>query len=231
VAQAQNSVAEIAQAGRPGTGSGRADAESARSQPEASEFRAGFPRGSDFVDSGDGYTDRAAEAYRRIRHSPDDATRVSANTGIDPRIVEGMRQNLFVQQHDVPLGPNHVERGYFTPDDDIADLWDGAAQGTLNPARIAEFRNLAAHEYVENRLMEAGLPYRSAHPDSFDVDGDRILHPEHPGAHDLAPNEWRPDAPLRHWVKFGLDGSQLRMADDLSNLDEVVDAALRGLRR
>ncbi|GIF09777.1 hypothetical protein [Actinoplanes siamensis] len=199
--------------------------------PATSEFRPDFPRGADFIDNGDGISERAAQAYRRIRNSPQDTPTVAANTGIDPRIIEGMRQNLFVQQHDVPLGPNRVERGYFTPEETIADLWDSAAQGTLSPARVAEFRNLAAHEYVENKLMEAGLPYRSAHPAAFDADGDRIVHRDHPGAHDLAPHQYKPRAPLEHWRMFDLDGSGLRFADDLSNLDEVVDAALRGLRR
>jgi hypothetical protein len=142
-----------------------------------------------------------------------------------------MRQNLFVQQHDISLAPNRVERGYFTPDERTADLWDGAANGTLAPDDRAAFRSLAAHEYVENRLMEAGLPYRSSHPDTFDADGDRILNPDHPGAHELAPNAWRPEAPLHHWRLFGLDSSGIEMADDLANLDEVVEAALRGWRR
>jgi hypothetical protein len=201
----------------------------ARTDPD--DFRPGFPRGSDFIGGGEGFTDRAAEAYRRIRDSADDTPLAAANTGIDERVIERMRQNLFVQQHDVSLGPNHVERGYFTPDERIADLWDGAARGTLSPDQRAEFRNLAAHEYVENRLMEAGLPYRSAHPDAFDAEGSRLLNPDHPGAHDLAPNEWRPSEPFRHWRAFGIDGSGIEMADDLSNLDEVVDAALRGLGR
>ncbi|MFC4069569.1 hypothetical protein [Actinoplanes subglobosus] len=199
--------------------------------PPTSEFRPDFPRGADFIDDGEGISERAAEAYRRIRNSPQDTTAIARNTGIDPRVIEGMRQNLFVQQHDVPLGPNHFERGYFTPDDDIADLWDGAAAGTLDAEQAEAFHNLAAHEYVENRLMDAGLPYRSAHPDAFDADGDRILSRDHPGAHDLAPHQYRPDAPLAHWRFFGLDGSHLRLAADLSNLDEVVAAALRGLNR
>ncbi|WP_433719332.1 hypothetical protein ACQP2Y_32390 [Actinoplanes sp. CA-051413] len=201
----------------------------ARTDP--SEFRPDFPRGSDFIDPGDGFSDRAADAYRRIRGSADDTPLAAANTGIDEGVIERMRQNLFVQQHDVSLVPNQVERGYFTPVERIADLWDGATQGTLSPDDMAAFRNLAAHEYVENRLMEAGLPYRSSHPDAFDADGDPIINRDHPGAHDLAPNEWRPNAPLDHWRVFGLDGSGLQMADDLSNLDEVVDAALRGLGR
>ncbi|MFI1993935.1 WXG100 family type VII secretion target [Actinoplanes sp. NPDC020271] len=199
--------------------------------PVTSEFRPDFPRGADFVHSGEGISERAAEAYRRIRNSPQDTPRITANTGIDPRIIEGMRQNLFVQQHDVPLGPNHFERGYFTPDDDIADLWDAAAAGSLDAGQLEAFRSLAAHEYVENRLMDAGLPYRSAHPAAFDADGDPILSPDHPGAHDVAPHEYRPDAPLAHWRLFGIDGSHLRLADDLSNLDEVVATALRGLNR
>jgi hypothetical protein len=214
------------------TGRSRELARTDPAAPRTSEFRSDFPRGTDyFIDDGEGFSERAAEAYRRIRESPDDVPRAAESTGIDPDVIETMRQNLFVQQHDVPLGPNQVERGYFTPDDKVAELWDGAVNGTLDAHGVDEFRNLAAHEYVENRLMEAGLPYRSSHPDSFDADGDSILNAAHPGAHDLAPNQWRPNARLSHWSFFGLDSSGLEIADDLSNLDEVVDAALRGLGR
>ncbi|GIE98126.1 hypothetical protein [Paractinoplanes rishiriensis] len=132
MASAEKVVAEVARAGRSRADGGRASAITG-----TSEFRADFPRGTDFVDSADGYSAHAAQAYRRIRSSPDDTPLVAANTGIDPRVVEGMRQNLFVQQHDIPLGPDHVERGYFTPDDDVADLWDGAARGTLSPEKTA----------------------------------------------------------------------------------------------
>jgi hypothetical protein len=213
------------------SGRNRAAAHNDSALAGGDEFRAGFPHGSDFVDGGEGFSERAADAYRRIRESPGDVPAAAANTGIDAGILEGMRQNLFVQQHDISLGPHQVARGYFTPDDDIADLWDGAAKGTLDANGISRFRNLAAHEYVENKLMEAGLPYRSAHPDAFDAHGARILSRDHPGAHDLAPNEWRPQAPLQHWEMFGLESSGLQMADDLANLDEIVDAALRGLGR
>ena len=200
--------------------------------PGTNDFRSDFPTGADdFVDDGQEISERAADAYRSIRNSPEDVPAVAANTGLDPRIIDGMHQNLFVQQHDVPLGPNQVERGYFTPDEEIADLWTGARNGTLNAKQIIDFRNLAAHEYVENRLMEAGLPYRSSHPDAFDETGASIVNAQHPGAHDLAPHRWRGDAPLQHWRAYGLDGSGVQIADDLSNLDDVVDAALRGLGR
>ncbi|GAA2563766.1 hypothetical protein GCM10010435_39890 [Winogradskya consettensis] len=202
----------------------------ARTDP--TEFKPGFPHGSDyFIDDGDPLSQRAIDAYRRARNSPEATSVVAANTGIDPRIIEGMRQNLFVQQHDVPISPGHVESGYFTPHERIADLWEGAVSGSLTPSQLDQFRNLAGHEYVENRLMAAGIPYRSTHPESFDPSGDPIINPNHPGAHDLAPNEWKPATPFAHWRAFGLDGSNLEMAGDLSNLDEVVDAALRGLGR
>lgn len=213
------------------SGRNRALAHTDPTSPGGNEFRSDLPHGSDFVHDGEGFSERAADAYRRIRDNPEDTPLAAANTGIDPRIVEGMRQNLFVQEHDIALGPNRVERGYFTPSERIADLWDGAIRGTLDEDEVAEFRNLAAHEYVENKLMEAGLPYRSSHPDAFGEDGVRLLSREHPGAHELAPNEWRPAAPLRHWQSFGIDGSGIQIAGDLSNLDEVVEAALRGLGR
>ncbi|GAA0489222.1 hypothetical protein Ade02nite_73410 [Paractinoplanes deccanensis] len=226
VAQAHEAVAAIARSGRPAAAGG-----TGVPHGPAAEFRPGFPRGADFIDSGGGFSPEAADAYRRIRHSPEDTALVASHTGIDPAVVERMRRNLFVEQHDVAVGPNRVERGYFTPDDDIAELWDAAARGTLGPTRLADFRALVAHEYVENKLMEAGLPYRSAHPDSFNAEGDNVVNRLHPGAHDLAPHAWRPDAPLEHWQRFGLDGSALEMAPDLSNLDAVVQAVLGGLGR
>ncbi|MEU8814909.1 hypothetical protein [Actinoplanes sp. NPDC048796] len=195
------------------------------------EFRPDFPRGAEFVDSGSGFTRRAADAYLRIRNSPEEAAIVAANTGIDPAVVARMHRNLFVEEHDIALGPDWVERGYFTPDDDIADMWEGAVRGGLSADESLDFRALVAHEYVENKLMEAGFPYRSSHPDSFNAEGDSIVNPADPGAHDLAPNAWRPEAPLAHWSAFGLRGDELEIAPDLSNLDEIVDAALRGWER
>ncbi|AGL19452.1 WXG100 family type VII secretion target [Actinoplanes sp. N902-109] len=195
----------------------------------ASEFRPGFPSGSEFVDDTDDFSERAAEAYRRFRNSPEDSVLAAANTGLDPQAVEVARQNLFVQQHEVTTGPDRVEYGYFTPQDRIADLWEGATQGTLSATGRVRFRSLVSHEYVENKLMEAGLPFRSALPEAFDADGAALFSPRFPGAHNVAPHEHRPQDPLAHWRLLGLDPSGLTIADDLSNLDDVVAAALRGL--
>ena len=171
---AEDVVTEVARTGRPTSAGGLPSG-------GYNEFRAGFPGGSDFVGDGRGFSAETADTYRRIRASPDDTQLVSANTGIHRDVIEGMRQNLFVQQHDVAVGPGQVERGYFTPQDRIANLWDGAADGTLDPAQRREFRSLAAHEYVENKLMEAGIPFRSAEAEAFDADGNPRFNPDHPG--------------------------------------------------
>jgi hypothetical protein len=87
---------------------------------------------------------------------------------------------------------------------------------------------LVAHEYVEGRLMEAGMPYRSPHPGAWNPDGSANFNGEHFGAHDVAPNA-NNNASLRHWRALGLEPPSTPLADDLSNLDEVVEAAKRGL--
>ncbi|WP_433729705.1 hypothetical protein ACQP2Y_18150 [Actinoplanes sp. CA-051413] len=199
----------------------------ARADPD--DFKPHLPSGSEFVD-GD-FSPEVANAYRRIRDSPEDTPRAAANSGLDEAVIERMRQNLFVQQHDIATGPGVVERGYFTPDGRLSNLWDRAANGTLTSEQREEFRMLAAHEYVENRLMEEGLPFRSSDPAVWDEDG--VLWPsaDHPTAHDLSVLEGVPNAPFRHWQKWGLDSEGLEMADDLSNLDQVVERALRGLGR
>ncbi|WP_211303964.1 hypothetical protein [Pseudosporangium ferrugineum] len=199
----------------------------ARADPD--EFKPDLPSGSEFVD-GD-FSPEVADAYRRIRNSPDDTLRVAENSGLDEAVVERMRQNLFVQKHDIATGPDTVEHAYFTPDGRLSGLWDRAANGTLTSEQRGEFRMLAAHEYVENRLMEEGLPFRSSDPAVWDEDDVAWPHPDHPSAHDLSVLEGLPDDPFRHWRRWGLDSEGLEMADDLSNLDEVVDRALRGLGR
>jgi hypothetical protein len=201
--------------------------ELARADPAG--YKPHLPSGSEFVE-GD-VNPEVVAAYRRIRDSPGDTPLAAANSGIDEAVIERMRQNLFVQKHDIATGPDTVEHGYFTPDGRLSNLWDKATSGNLTSEQREEFRMLAAHEYVENRLMEEGLPYRSPAPAVWDEDGVPWPHADHPSAHDLSVLEGRPNDPFRHWERWGLDSSGLTMAGDLSNLDEVVDRALRGLGR
>ena len=75
--------------------------------------------------------------------------------------------------------------------------------------------------------MEAGLPYRPAHPDAY-VDGYPWPNPQHVGAHDLAPTASSALDPFAHWRVLGLTPPTVTMADDLSNLDLFVELAMMG---
>jgi hypothetical protein len=172
-------------------------------------------------------------AYNRIRANPHDTGRIAQNTGIDQRTLDRVKKHLFLDEHDVQTGPGLTERGRFTPDGKIADLWDKAEKGTLSPKEQEQFKRLMAHEYIESHLMERGMPYRSDHPDYWNSPdyGPGVAAPSasHHGAHDLAPNEGG-RGPFSHYGMMGRDGPDVSIADDLSNLDDVVESIWRGGR-
>ncbi|GGQ44571.1 WXG100 family type VII secretion target [Couchioplanes azureus] len=199
------------------------------SGPDAAGNTRRFPSGAGWVEDAD--SPRAAEVYRRARDSTDAAPRIAGNTGIRSDVIGRVQQHLFRTEHDVQLGPNQTARGYFTPLDEIADLWTAAENGTLDADGLHRFRRLVAHEYVESRLMEAGLPYRSANPDAY-ADDYYWPSPEHHGAHDLAPIAGAAGGPFDHWPRrLGRDVPDVEIADDLSNLDDIVELALRDWNR
>jgi hypothetical protein len=169
----------------------------------------------------------AADAYAAIRANSADVVSIAANTGIDEGVISQVKNHLFMSEHDIPIGPNRVERGNFTADTHLADLWSKADRGVLTEAEASEFRSLLSHEYVESRLMESGMPYRSADPESWDEDGDISFNPQHFGAHEVAPHSVT--GSTRHWRALGLTPPAEPVAPDLSNIDSIVDAARRGL--
>jgi hypothetical protein len=170
---------------------------------------------------------RAAEdAYAAIRADAGDVSSIATNTGIDEDVVAQVKKHLFLTEHDVPVGPGQVRSGYFTADERIAELWNKAGREPLKPDDLNELRSLMSHEYVESRLMESGMPYRSADPESWE-DGEIIFNPQHFGAHEAAPTASA--AAMRHWRALGLTPPDEPIAPDLSNIDNVVDAARRGL--
>jgi hypothetical protein len=172
---------------------------------------------------------RAAEdAYAAIRADTGDVPSIAANTGIDEDVVAQVKKHLFMTVHDVPVGPGQVRSGYFTADERIAELWNKAGRRPLGPDDLNELRSLMSHEYVESRLMESGMPYRSADPASWE-DGEIIFNPRHFGAHEAAPTASA--ASMRHWRALGLTPPSEPIAPDLSNIDDVVDAAKEGLGR
>jgi hypothetical protein len=182
-------------------------------------------------------SDFAGRVYDEIRATPNhqDLPRISHHTGIDESVLRQVKTHLFRAQHDVTLGPNDVRHGLFEPADDIAELWPRAQSGSLTDPEMLRFRSLMAHEYVESRLMNSGLPYTHPHPHLWEVDPNDGKYyrnfPETPhdaGAHDLAPNERK--GGFAHWRSLGLKEPEVVLREDMSNIDDVVKAIAQALR-
>jgi hypothetical protein len=172
-------------------------------------------------------------AYNRIRANPHDTPRIAQNTGLPQNVLDRAKRHLFLDEHRVQMGPHTTEVGRFTPDKRVADLWEKAERGTLSPQEHQQFKKLMAHEYVEANLMDRGLPYRSDHPDYWNHPdygpGVGVPSAAHHGAHDLAPNEGGL-GPFSHYGRMGRDVPDVSIADDLSNLDDVIESIWRGGR-
>ncbi|MEV7354985.1 hypothetical protein [Kitasatospora sp. NPDC091276] len=181
---------------------------------------------------------RAVQRYEDYRTRTDDVIEVAKETGVDPRIVQVAKDNLMINRHDVPVGPgahNVLKNVHFEPDPAVSTPWNAAVNGFIKPGSIPPLRGTLAHEYVEAKLLEAGLPYLSSHPDAWNSEGAPIVHPEHFGAHNLAPRSYHEgevsaDGSLDHWKLYGLKAPTGAVAEDLSNLDIVVDAIKSQLR-
>jgi len=188
------------------------------------------PDHNEFVEND---TPKAEAGYRDIRNMTDDVPNVAAAANLDPSLVHTARQNLFVNTHDVAVGPGDIRHGYFRADETIADLWKEAASGRkMTPERANMLRSLIAHEVVEAKLIEAGVPYNFAEPRLWGPDKYYDFSPEHAGAHQVAPRSlqsWDEADLLRHWRALGLTPPAGGIARDLSNLDEVVRTAIEGM--
>lgn len=190
--------------------------------------------GTYFDDEGNQYIDvpesaEALERYNEIRANDGDVDRISENTGFHSDVLDEIKQHLFFREHpNVPVPPDGTTQrsGRFAPMDHIADLWRKAEAGTLDASEARHFRRLVTHEYVEARLMDEGVPYRSRDPQLWS-DGTYTPDPDRNGAHDVAPREGGPNA-FDMWEKWGIPSPDpdFRVADDLSNLDGYVDSAL-----
>ncbi len=187
----------------------------------------GGPSGAGWVEPPDHVT---ARAYELIRAADADVHLVAANSGVSPDVIDQVKRHLFLTKHHVEFGPNDVRWTNFIPQHYVADLWMKAWNGSLSGEESIMFHRLMAHEYVESRLMEAGMPYRSSDPAAWQGD-ESWPSAEHHGAHDLAPLVYHKHSPFAHWAaRFGLEPPAIPFAADLSNLDEVVSAVLGTLR-
>lgn len=162
----------------------------------------------------------------------DDVPKIAENIGVSEELVKVVKKHLFLTKHLVQLKPNQEIKAFFTPINEIADLWLKAIDGTLSTAEEPKFKRLLAHEYIEHGLMEAGFPYHSRHEKAWSKDETGEFWPqptkEHYGAHALAPHQDADRRPFYLWQKiFDLPADGLTLSDDLSNLDELLQEILR----
>lgn len=173
---------------------------------------------------------RFYEAMRDPFSSRGNVETIADNTDLDPSVVQTAKQNLFLDRHDVETERGVTKRNvFFTPDAQIMDLWKKAEAGTLSEVETRMFRNHVAHEYVENKLMELGMTYRSNDPRVWGSDTDYLRDRSLLGAHDVAPNALKASplvtegiGALSHWTKMGIEPPTTPILDDLSNVDELV---------
>ena len=145
----------------------------------------------------------AEELYQKIRAMTDDIEKIANHTGISREVIASVKQHMFMDVHDLPVGPNSTERARFVAQADIGELWLQARSGPLEAGELKRFERLMAHEFVERGLMKNGMPYRSLHPEAWH-DGANFPTREHHGAHDLAPLTDQCREPYSHWSLFGM---------------------------
>jgi len=185
-------------------------------------------------------TEYSARVYDEIRATPDsvDLPAMSRNTGISESILQRVKTHLFRTEHVVVTEKGVARKGLFTPRDDIGDLWQASGQRKLTEAETVKLERLVAHEYVESRMMDAGLPYLLDRPQSWEPDMINGVQDgyyrnmpeswEDAGAHELSISERR--GGFAQWERLGLDAPKIELAPDLSNIDDVVASVFQELR-
>lgn len=157
---------------------------------------------------------------------------IAENTGMERSVIQTAKENLFLMRHDVETELGTTRKNvFFTPDEQIADLWKKAEAGKLSDTEAKVFRNHVAHEYVENKLLELGMSYRNTDPRVWAGDSGYLSDKSLLGSHDVAPIALRATplvtegvGALSHWKRIGIEPPATPILDDLSNVDELVEA-------
>ena len=179
--------------------------------------------------------------YRRIREATDDVPKVAEKLDLhddDPaaladmeELVDVAKRNLFLTKHEVAVGPGDVREGYFEPLDGLGETWEKAMTSRpLDDMEKNMLRSVVAHEYVEAKLLETGVPYKLADPEAWRGE-EGAYDPVKPGPHELAPLSLRGSSQtdlLRLWKRYGLTSpfpEGFRTTDlSKANLDALVQA-------
>ncbi|AIQ46217.1 hypothetical protein R70723_10220 [Paenibacillus sp. FSL R7-0273] len=130
-------------------------------------------------------TENKAEMIRA--NGLDNIEEFAKNTGLSFEEAKNLKSHMFLNEYELC---HYDQKGLYyyksrlTPDSEVVYAFTKAQTGELTPQGKGWFKQLAAHELAEKKLMESGLSYR--HPDSWE--GMKFSN-DPPGAHDLAPKQ------------------------------------------
>lgn len=140
--------------------------------------------------------ERTYVAIRSLRMS--DVDTVAANTGLTVTDVTTMKKHLFFGKHQC-FAPEMgtVVRKRFNANDDIAEAWLRAHNGSLDARQQQWFRQLRDHELGERSLMCDGIPFQDVSAwQRIDGQWEHVYREGLRGAHELAPR------PPKFWPFF-----------------------------
>jgi hypothetical protein len=188
--------------------------------------------GARYLEVDGSLTPKLLRQYEKLANLTDqEIGQIVKNTGIPRKYINRTKEHLFIDEHEIwvhnqKAGQLELRRGNFTPDDRVAKLWLDARNGTLKGESLEQFKRLIAHEYVEQGLMKAGMPYLSR--ESWRYDRGFQGSSDHYGAHDLAPSTNPKKSPFFNWdTGLGKSSKGLNLEDDLTNLDPLLQEIIR----
>jgi hypothetical protein len=176
--------------------------------------------------------------YNRIINY-DDISLMAEQTGVPEEVLVQVKQHLFIREHNISIAEpgspsgNKVVKANFSPSMGIADTWIAARRGFSNSTDEAAqkmFSRLIPHEYIESKLMEAGIPFISAHPEAWKT-GSYLATPKHFGAHNLSVGGNTGKSHFAHWKsQLDLSSDGLTLPEDPSMLTkEHLDSVVRSI--
>lgn len=121
--------------------------------------------------------------------------------------------------------------GRFSAIGEVASLWLSAVSGSLPGQSLAEFTRFIAHEYIESRLIENGIDFRSFDPEYYNERLECFLAtPNEFGAHDLSPLGDSTRSPFSHYERvLGRSPDQIPLEGQLTQPSELTTSSLEAI--
>ena len=164
----------------------------------------------------DGIPDtKALDEAILISNMTEDVSLIAKNLNVPESVISKVKDHYFVKQHLMNTDEG-LKVGRFERIMEDIDEWKNAIKGFDNIDARDGFKRLIAHEYIELKLMENGVSFRS-------IDELYSLNPSNLGAHDIAPLIRKNDyaSSLERLKNPPVPNSEL------SNLDEIVNDLLK----